>query len=285
MHRTAVVLAGATLFLLFVGAMVTSTGSGLATHDWPLPEGQLLPPMRGEMLFEHGHRLVAAAVGVLTILLSVGLILRDERRWVRALGIAALAAVVGQGLLGMLTVKLGLSAAVSIVHAGLSQIFFALVVTLAVVTSRSWAAGGEATQDPKLPVRAALLTIAIYLQIMFGAIYRHTSEALVLHLGGAVVVTALAVLALGSSTGRLRRVAWIVIGLLCAQLLLGAGSLTLVSVGIVKKIDAPLFNAVVLSLHLAVASAMLAHGMILTLRGYRGLAARDATPVLAEARS
>jgi len=284
MHRFAVVLAGATLFLLFVGAMVTSTGSGLATPDWPLPDGQLLPPMRGEMFFEHGHRLVAAAVGLLTIVLSVGLILREERRWVRTLGIAALAAVVGQGLLGMLTVKLGLSAVVSIVHAGLSQLFFALIVTLAVVTSRRWLAGPETAQDPKLATRAALLASAIYLQILFGAIYRHTSEALVLHLLGAVVVTVLAVLALGAATGRLRRVAWIVIGLLCGQLLLGAGALTVVSTGVVKQIEAPLFNAVILSLHLVTASAMLAHGMILTLHSFRGFAARSSQLALAEAR-
>ena len=63
-HRFAVLTAGATLVLIFVGALVTSTGSGLAVPDWPLSFGQVFPPMVGGVLFEHGHRLVAACVGL-----------------------------------------------------------------------------------------------------------------------------------------------------------------------------------------------------------------------------
>ena len=70
-HRFAVVTAGATLVLIFVGALVTSTGSGLAVPDWPLSFGQVFPPMVGGVLFEHGHRLVAAFVGLLTVTLMV----------------------------------------------------------------------------------------------------------------------------------------------------------------------------------------------------------------------
>ncbi len=70
-HRLAVLTAGATLVLIFLGALVTSTGSGLAMPDWPLSFGQVFPPMVGGVLFEHGHRLVAAMVGVLTVALMV----------------------------------------------------------------------------------------------------------------------------------------------------------------------------------------------------------------------
>lgn len=70
-QRFAVLTAGATLVLIFVGALVTSTGSGLAVPDWPLSFGQVFPPMVGGVLFEHGHRLVAALVGLLTVAVMV----------------------------------------------------------------------------------------------------------------------------------------------------------------------------------------------------------------------
>ena len=82
-HRFAVVTAGATLVLIFVGALVTSTGSGLAVPDWPLSFGQVFPPMVGGVLFEHGHRLVAACVGLLTVTLMVLLTQWEPRAWVR----------------------------------------------------------------------------------------------------------------------------------------------------------------------------------------------------------
>src|SRR5437867_2438811 len=83
LHRLAVATAGATLVLLFLGGMVTSTGSGLAVPDWPLSFGQVFPPMVGGVLFEHGHRLVAALVGLLTVALMVLLTQWESRIWVR----------------------------------------------------------------------------------------------------------------------------------------------------------------------------------------------------------
>ena len=62
-HRFAVVTACATLGLIFVGGLVTSTGSGLAVPDWPLSFGQVFPPMVGGVLYEHGHRLVGRVGG------------------------------------------------------------------------------------------------------------------------------------------------------------------------------------------------------------------------------
>ncbi|HEY0591374.1 MAG TPA: COX15/CtaA family protein, partial [Thermoanaerobaculia bacterium] len=62
------VVAVSTLFLIFAGAMVTSTGSGLAVPDWPLSYGMLMPPMVGGIFYEHGHRMIATAVGLLTLI-------------------------------------------------------------------------------------------------------------------------------------------------------------------------------------------------------------------------
>src|SRR5205807_1594154 len=107
-HRFAVLVASATFFLIIAGANVTSHDAGLATSDWPLSNGQLFPKMVGNLFWEHGHRMVATIVGLLTIVLAVVLQWREPRRWVKRLGWLALAAVIAQGLLGGLTVKMNL---------------------------------------------------------------------------------------------------------------------------------------------------------------------------------
>src|SRR5258706_15200543 len=94
--------------------------------------------MVGNLFWEHGHRMVATAVGILTIALEVSLQIRERRLWVRSLGWIALGGVIAQGLLGGLTVKMNLPLAVSAAHATLAQLFFFITVSLAGVTSRKW---------------------------------------------------------------------------------------------------------------------------------------------------
>ena len=144
-HRYAVVCACATAVLLVAGGLVTSTGSGLAVPDWPLSFGRLFPPMTGGVLFEHGHRLIAALVGLLTIGLAVWFGRSEPRAWVRRLSYLAIGAVVAQGLLGGLTVLLRLPPSVSVLHACLAQGFFCIVVLLAVCTSREYVEPPPAT--------------------------------------------------------------------------------------------------------------------------------------------
>src|SRR5436853_2420373 len=83
-HRLAAATAAATFALLFVGGLVTSTGSGLAVPDWPLSFGRFFPPMVGGVLFEHGHRLAATLVGCLTVVLALSVVIRESRPSVRA---------------------------------------------------------------------------------------------------------------------------------------------------------------------------------------------------------
>ncbi|HEV2905153.1 MAG TPA: COX15/CtaA family protein, partial [Pyrinomonadaceae bacterium] len=137
-HRFALFVAGATFFLIIAGANVTSRDAGLATSDWPLSNGQLFPKMVGNLYWEHGHRMIAASVGFLTIILAIYLQLRERRSWVKRLGWMALGLVIVQGLLGGLTVKMNLPLAVSTAHGTLAQLFFLTTVSLAVFTSRSW---------------------------------------------------------------------------------------------------------------------------------------------------
>src|SRR5688572_14498053 len=137
-HRFAVVTAAATYVLLFLGGLVTSTGSGLAVPDWPLSFGQVMPEMIGGVLYEHGHRLAASGVGLLTLILSIWTAVAETRPGVRALGILMLVAVVLQGILGGVTVLYKLPIAVSVTHACLAQTFFCLTVIMAVVTGPAW---------------------------------------------------------------------------------------------------------------------------------------------------
>src|SRR5882724_10844585 len=98
LHRFTLLVTGATFFLLIAGALVTSNDAGLATSDWPLSNGQVFPKMVGNLFWEHGHRMVATTVGLLTIALLVYLFLKEKRRWVRRLAVFALFAVIAQGL-------------------------------------------------------------------------------------------------------------------------------------------------------------------------------------------
>src|SRR3989475_9651159 len=137
-HRFALLVAFATFFLIIAGANVTSHDAGLATSDWPLSNGQVFPKMVGNLFWEHGHRLVATTVGLLTIALAIYLQVREKRSWVKRLGWIALGGVIAQGLLGGLTVKMNLPLAVSAAHATLAQLFFLTTVNLAGFTSPGW---------------------------------------------------------------------------------------------------------------------------------------------------
>ena len=186
LHDYTRLLVGASLLLITAGGLVTSTGSGLAVPDWPNTYGYFmfsfpLSKMVGGIFYEHGHRLIASIVGMLTIGLAVWLSRTESRRWVRRLGWIALAAVIAQGMLGGLTVMYFLPPPISISHAGLAQLFFALVVGLAVFTSPGWRSRYDrrAPLDDHTTARLALAApVLIYIQIMIGATMRHTDAGL-----------------------------------------------------------------------------------------------------------
>src|SRR5438445_7021100 len=136
LRRFTKLVAGSALFLIFAGAMVTSTGSGLAVPDWPLSYGMLLPPMVGGIFYEHGHRMIAATVGFLTVIQAIWLQARARKKYLRVLGWSAVGAVIAQGLLGGLTVLFLLPPAISIAHAGLAEIFLCLNFSIAFFASR-----------------------------------------------------------------------------------------------------------------------------------------------------
>jgi heme a synthase len=171
----------ATLLLICSGGMVTSKNVGLAVPDWPTTFGYnmfLFPVSKwvGGILFEHTHRLMGSLVGFLTIVLAVWLWLSEDRRWVRNLGVIALAGVILQGILGGLRVTM-MKDEIGIFHACVAQAFLGLLVVIALVTTNFWR--GLANQAIDLQKFAALkelaiaITLAIYVQLALGATMRH----------------------------------------------------------------------------------------------------------------
>jgi cytochrome c oxidase assembly protein subunit 15 len=169
------------LLLICSGGMVTSKNVGLAVPDWPTTFGYnmfLFPVSKwvGGILFEHTHRLIASAVGFLTIILAIWLWRNDSRRWVRNLGLIALAGVILQGILGGLRVTM-LKDEIGVFHACVAQAFLALLVVIALVTTSFWRSLDEIDISPKKfgPIRSLTIaiTLAIYLQLALGATMRH----------------------------------------------------------------------------------------------------------------
>jgi heme a synthase len=176
LNRFAWFTAGATLLLICSGGMVTSKGAGLAVPDWPTTFGYnmfLFPASKwiGGILFEHTHRLIASTVGFLTIILAAWLWFVESSRWVRNLGLAAVGAVILQGVLGGLRVMM-LKDEIGIFHACLAQAFFGLLVFIAVVTSRFWR-DDRPRSAPAATKIALVMTALIYIQLALGATMRH----------------------------------------------------------------------------------------------------------------
>ncbi len=249
-HRFSVLLSFSTLLLVFIGGLVTSTGSGLAVPDWPLSYGMLMPPMVGGIFYEHGHRMAAATVGFLTLVLAVWTQLTEPRQGVRRLAWAALALVVTQGILGGLTVLFLLPTPVSVTHACLAQTFFCLTIALAYATSSEWDGARPGPDRAGVRPVALVATVVVFAQLLLGALMRHTGAGLAIpdfplalghlvppfdqpgvafhfahRLGALGVLVAVGILALRahqSREPRIARTAWLALGLVVVQIALGA---------------------------------------------------------------
>jgi cytochrome c oxidase assembly protein subunit 15 len=233
LHRYAIFAAVCTFLLLVAGALVTSNDAGLSVPTWPLAWGSVAPPMVGGIVYEWSHRVIAASVGFLTIILAVWLWIAEKRPWMRWLGLAALGGVIAQGILGGLTVRMFQPPAVSAAHATLAQLFFSTVVAIAFFTSAWWQSNVPELGDSRTP-RIRSLTIwtmaAVFLQLILGAAFRHKGFGIIPHLIGAVIVTILVFITAGALKRRfsnvqpLRTCARALHILIGVQLLLGAGA-------------------------------------------------------------
>lgn len=284
-HRFTLFLAACTFLLIVAGALVTSNDAGLAVPDWPTSFGSFykIPPMVGGVKYEHGHRMVAQFVGLLTIILAIWTHRRDPRSWMRKLGWFMLLLVIVQGVLGGLTVKMRLPWYISTAHAMVAQTFFSLTVLLTIFTGRRWIES-ENTLSPSPDISAlgvrtlSLFAIgSVYMQLFLGGAFRHGGMHFLPHLVGAGVATV--ILLWTSLRGILsyphirpvRGASIAIVALLVLQLGLGFGAyITRVVWG--KDAVQPRASMVATTVaHVAVGALLLAHCFMLAVQAYRNL--------------
>jgi heme a synthase len=293
-----------TTFLLYAGGFTTSIQAGMAFLDWPLSNGSINPDgwlTEIDKAAEHSHRLLGAKVGLLTVILCGWILVRESRRWLRRLSVVAALLVVFQGGLGGARVMFDqlntkadhnlVAQSFAVAHACSAQIFLCVLATLAAGLSRPWierSCGLTEAPPPRVRVLGLIACGTLFLQLVAGAIMRHSHAALAIptfpltpegallpavwsfpvtihfiHRAGAVVVT-LALVALLASvwlhqpTRRaLGRLAGLVAGLLVVQVYLGA-----LVVWSVRNPHAATF-------HMLCGAFLLASTYLLTLAAYR----------------
>ncbi len=169
-----------TCFLVFAGAMVTSTQSSLAVPDWPLSYGQFFPPMVGGVFYEHGHRMVAGTVGILTLILVFVAAKHAKSQTVKKLTWLALFAVVIQALLGGITVLYLLPTSISVAHACLGQTFFCIMVAIAWIQTPLYLniKHVDHVKLNKAVYVQFMLLLLVMIQLLLGAITRHLQAGL-----------------------------------------------------------------------------------------------------------
>lgn len=183
LHYWSIVTVCATFVLLLLGSLVTTRGVGMADPVWPTVPWYLfvvdwVEPRPG-FLIEHSHRLAGYIVGCCSIVLAVGLWKAEARGWVRLLGLAVLGGVIVQGLLGGFRVRLHeiMGPNLALVHGCFAQVVFALMVSVTCVTAPGWSSP-TAGEVRRLRICALLLVGLVYVQIVFGAVLRHTYSSL-----------------------------------------------------------------------------------------------------------
>lgn len=121
----------AMFFLIVVGSVVRTTGSGLACPDWPLCEGRVIPRFQFNVLVEWFHRVVALFVSLLLVG-TVTWVLAHRALRARLGGLAGLAValLVTQIMLGALTVWKLLSPPVVNTHLGVALLLFSTMIAL-----------------------------------------------------------------------------------------------------------------------------------------------------------
>ena len=285
-HRVAIFIACLTLLVIIAGALVTSEDAGLSVPDWPTSYGHIVkwPPLFTGVVYEHSHRVIAWFTGMCTIVIAFWTWFVDQRRWMKYLAFGALGTIIAQGILGGITVLHFLPPAVSTAHAAVGQTFFCIAVAIALCTGRGWVE--ERPQPvtdyghPKLIVLCWYSILILYVQLVFGGMFRHHGMSWVPHVINALSVsliltwTGVRALAGFSKIDAIRRPAALLLFLLVLQVFLGfAAFLTRVIPvpGMSPDGFSMLFSTVA---HVAVGALLLATTVVLALQTWRHVTVR-----------
>lgn len=280
-HRVAVFIACAAFLVIVAGALVTSEDAGLSVPDWPTSYGHLVkwPPLFTGVVYEHSHRVMAWFTGMCTIVIAFWTWFVDRRRWMKFLAFGALGTIIAQGILGGITVLHFLPPAVSTAHAAVGQTFFCIAVAIALCTGRDWLEeNAPPVADyghPKLIVLCWYSILILYLQLVFGGMFRHHGMSWAPHVINALSVsliltwTAVRALASFSKVDAIRRAATLLLFLLVVQVFLGFAAF-LTRVIPVAELSPGGFSMVFSTVsHVAVGALLLATTVVLTLQTWR----------------
>ena len=161
--------------LVVLGGVVRVTGSGLGCPDWPLCHGSIFPPLRLEGIIEYTHRLVTSAiVGPLVVATSVvaWLAYRQEP-WLAVPATIGVVLLLGQAVLGGVTVLNELSPGIVAGHLVLGEALLACMILVVVVGFRGpltlQSAGQEHGKTDRFPAMALASAVGLYLLMLTGA--------------------------------------------------------------------------------------------------------------------
>ncbi len=177
--------------LVALGAFTTTIGAGMVFSDWPLSNGSLNPHgwlTNLAMFAEHSHRLSAALMGTITIILAVWLWRTEKRGWLRKLAYFAVALVVLQGVVGGLRVLLdrlhiemvntSVGRMFAMLHAVLAQTFVCAVIAIAAACSKAWIQGKFAPMAPPVRRLGVISCGLLFVQLGVAAVMRHSFAGL-----------------------------------------------------------------------------------------------------------
>ncbi|MFO1077269.1 MAG: COX15/CtaA family protein [Planctomycetota bacterium] len=289
----AIALLAVTTLVILMGAMTTSTGSGMAFLDWPMSDGQLMPERafhEAPAFFEHFHRVIAASAGLLAVWLCAWLVLRRVGPGAaRGTAAAGLLVIIVQGTIGGLGVLKNLPYWSSITHGTLAQLTLATFACVAWQLSGSYLRTSPATGVPAGTGRkvAVIAVVALVLQTILGAIARHSNSAHALwtHVANAFVVFLVVVVATGFAMGRLGRtpglrpVAKWLSGLLILQIVLGFVALLIRNqAGKTPENVANLGTALLISAHVLLGATLTVLATTMAAQVFRASRRPDAAP-------
>jgi heme a synthase len=286
----------ATFPLIFIGGLVTSKDAGMAVPDWPSTFGYNMftfpwSKMVGGVFYEHGHRLIGSVVGMLTMALCLWTAFSEKRQWLRRLTWLAFVAVCIQGVMGGLRVTLTRNEMIgqyvivfAMIHGCFAQAYFAVISLIALFNSRRWTLGRPRVKENSLGFSEMDLAkfqsltgkavLLIYLQLILGAVVRHTNQWVHVHMTFAAVVTGTVLVVFLKSrkqfiqVPRLHSLARLMVIFLVCQLLLGVGSwLALPDVGYFT--ESSRFYFLLPTMHQALGALILVAMVFLTTRARR----------------
>jgi len=192
------------LLPISIGALVTTLKAGMAFADWPTSDGEnmLLYPWLQDLrntdkFVEHGHRLAGVLIGLVSIGLVVVTFAKEKTRWVRIGSVLILLAVIAQGLLGGMRVRMN-EQVLAMTHSITGGLFFTLCFLFAILVRRptDTSTNTDARLSPATFAAGVMLPLAVLCQYILGGYFRHLGRMLHEHVAGAIFVSVLAIIVL-----------------------------------------------------------------------------------------